>query len=255
MINPKELENDEKYFASKDYMSVSLYKQFLKCEVNALKGFGEPTSSMLVGSYVDAYVSGTLEEFKQEHPEIISSRGQSKGQLKSEFIKAKEICEYINNSTRLSQEFLSGDKQTVMTGAIKDVPFKIKMDSYSKGKAISDLKVMCSVTDTNGNYIDFISKYGYDIQLACYQEIVYQNTGEKLPCFICAVTKETPINSVIIYVPQNYLDIALYNVETNIEHFWSVYRGKTAPSGCGHCSACIKLKTEPEIISLADITQ
>lgn len=251
MINPIELSTDKLYFADTNYMSVSLFKKMNNCEVDGLVPFGEMTDSMMVGSYVDAYISGTLDEFKEEHPEIISTRGASKGELKVEFKLAEEICRYIDNDDRL-QQFLSGEKQTVMTGEIAGVPFKIKIDSYSPSIAINDLKIMRSVTNSYGDYYDFITPWGYDIQLACYQEIVYQNTGEKLPPFICAVTKESPINSVIVNIPQVVLDRALYKVEESIQHLYDVKMGKVEPIGCGKCKSCISQRKETPIISMED---
>lgn len=252
MINPTELSTDELYFADKHYMSVSAFKKLSKCELDGLTDWGSPSDSMLVGSYVDAFISGTIDKFKEDHPEIISSRGSSKGELKTEFKKADEICDYIVSNPRLSQ-FLSGEKQTIMTGEIAGVPFKIKMDSYSKGIAIVDLKVMASVTDKLGNPIDFITPWGYDIQLACYQEIVRQNTGELLPCFIVAVTKETPIDSLIVNIDQDFLYRALGKVETEIKHLYDVKMKVVEPVGCGVCSTCRLNRKDTRIIALSEI--
>ena len=207
---------------------------------------------MLIGSYVDAYIEGTLDIFKTEHPEIFSSRGTTKGELKEAYKNADLICKFIDNDPVFSK-FMSGEKQTIMTGEIAGVPFKIKMDSYSPHIAINDLKVMRTVTNNQGVYYDFVTLWGYDIQLACYQEIVRQNTGEQLPCFICAVTKEIPINSVIINIPQPFLDRALGVVQTEIWHLYDVKTGVVAPCGCGVCNTCIASKRETPIISLDDI--
>lgn len=243
----------DNYFEDTHFMSVSSYKLYKKCEKLGLQGFkSEPSKDMLIGSYVDAFVEGTLEKFKEGHPDIISSRGATKGELKAEFKQADEICDFISKDPVFSK-FMSGDKQVVMTGEIGGVPFKIKMDSYSKGIAINDLKVMRTVTDRFGNFYDFITPWGYDIQLACYQEIVRQNTGEQLPCFICAVTKENPINSVIVNIPQNILNIALYGVESNVEHFYRIKTGLELPNGCGTCSVCVAERKKTPIISLGDI--
>jgi len=141
MINPEFLNTDTKYHSDKTYMSTSLWKKFKKCEASALEPWGDPTESMLVGSYVDAYFTDDIEKFKEEHPEIISSRGKTKGQLKANFKQANEIITYIESNPRF-MKFLSGKKQVVMTGEIARVPFKIKIDSYSQGKAINDLKVI-----------------------------------------------------------------------------------------------------------------
>ena len=246
------LTNDT-YYDDTHYMSVSEYKRFLKCEESALLPYEEPTDSMLVGSYVDAFVEGTLDKFKSEHPEIISSQGKTKGQLKAQFKIADDICKKIE-SDKVFMQFMSGEKQTIMVGKIHGVDWKIKMDSYSPHIAINDLKVMMSITDKNGNYIDFIRKWGYDIQLACYQEIVYQNTGERLPVFICAVTKENPINSVIINIPQINLDFCLLDMKQPLERIMAIKRGELKPTRCEKCKHCISTRKETPIISLNDIS-
>ena len=67
--------------ANRRYFSVSLFKSFNGtwahhgCEFAAMKTLSgewtEPTNpAMMVGSYVDAYVEGTLDQFKRNHPEI-----------------------------------------------------------------------------------------------------------------------------------------------------------------------------------------
>jgi hypothetical protein len=248
-INQVELSTDESYFYVKHHMSCSSFKRFSKCEVEALSEWGEPSVAMKVGSYVDAFVSGTLDKFKELNPDIVSSRGSTKGELKAEYKQADLICDYIMKDRVISQ-FLSGEKQVVMTGEIEGVPTKIKMDSYSKGIAISDLKVMATVTDKNGSYINFISPYGYDIQCAIYQEICFQNTGERLPCYIVAVTKESPINSVVVQIPQEVLDRALYQVKSTIVDYYAVKMGNKEADGCGKCKACIERREDTPLISM-----
>lgn len=242
----------ENYYEPDEYMSVSYYKGFSSCELYGLKNKFEPSEAMMIGSYVDAFVEGTLDSFKEKNPEIVSSKGATKGELKACFKYADEICDYITKD-RVFSQFMSGQKQVIMTGEICGVPFKIKMDSYSPNIAINDLKVMRTVTDSKGNFYDFITPWGYDIQLACYQEIVFQNTGLRLPCYICAVTKESPINSVIINIPQLYLDRALYRVQENIQHIYEIKMEKVNPIGCGKCDICIAERSETPIISLLDL--
>lgn len=249
----------DNYYECTDYMSVSLFKKFQKCEVGGLVPFKNPTIPMLVGSHVDAYVEGTLEQFKKQHNYIAPSKAPAghnniltnKGELKAEFKLAEEICRFIDQDRRC-QQFLSGEKQTVMTGYIAGVPFKIKMDSYSPDKAITDLKILRTVTNNQGQFYDFIRPYGYDLQLGAYQEIVKQNTGKQLPCFICAISKENPINSVIVSIPQIVLDKAMYTITSNVEHYWDIYTGKKEPVGCGICEHCIMDRLETPIISMLD---
>ncbi len=245
---------NENYYEDDDYFSVSSFKKFMKCEVDALNGVYNTGKSeaMMVGSYVDSYVEGTLDEFIENNPEIYSTRGETKGKLKAQFKKANEVCEVIDNDETL-QYFLSGDKQTIMTGEIAGVPFKIKMDSYLPNVFISDLKVMHSIRNANGNYIDFIGEYGYTIQMAVYQEIVYQNTGLRLPCYIVALTKETHVDRLVIEIEQEYLNMALDIVKEHAPRLYDVKLGFQEPVGCGVCKSCRSLKKGTEIITYSEM--
>ena len=72
--------NNDNYYSQKAnqaYFSVSQVKDFLKCEAYAMaKIEGEwtepPSTAMLIGSYVDSYFEGTLEDFKARTPELFN---------------------------------------------------------------------------------------------------------------------------------------------------------------------------------------
>lgn len=241
------------YYEEKEHFSNSEFKRYYKCEFDGqLRIPIEVNTAMLIGSYVDAYVEETIDQFTIDHPEIFSTRGTTKGELKKDFQKADEICNYIDQN-KVFKQFMSGQKQTIMTGEIEGVPYKIKMDSYSPSIAINDLKVLASVTNKDGIFKDFITPWGYDFQLAGYQEIVRQKTGEKLPCYICAVTKEDPIDSVIVKIDQVYLDKALYKIQSLLPRYQEIKTGITQPESCGICKTCVANRTETPIISLEQI--
>lgn len=233
-------------------MSVSKFKRFQQCELQGMEEFGEPSEDMLIGSYVDSYVEGTLDNFIKNNPSIISSRGKTKGQLKIGFKKAEEICRFIDNDS-IIQDFISGEKQMVFTGEIANTPFKSKLDIYSKGIAINDLKILRSITDRSGNYYDFITQWRYDIQGAVYQELVYQNTGERLPFYLIVVTKENTINSAIVEIEQHRLDLALMEVKDYANHYYNVWKGLEGVNGCGKCNSCISSRLTTPIITMDDL--
>ena len=88
---------DTNYYQDTEYFSYSLYKKFIDCEAAAyaelIGEYRQPvTDAMLVGSYVDAVVR-SLEQFVSEHTEVISSKGPTKGQLKSSFKQADVMIE------------------------------------------------------------------------------------------------------------------------------------------------------------------
>ena len=250
--------------ANRQYMSVSQFKDFngtygkVACEFEAMEKLTgrwkpEPSTALLVGSYVDAYVEGTLDDFKSRNTDILTA----KGELKAPYKKAEEIIARIERD-KYFMKYLSGEKQTIMTAELFGCEWKIKMGSYIPGKVIVDLKVMASITDLKWvkdiGYLDFVRYWGYDLQGAIYQKIVEINTGKRLPFFIAAVTKEVEPDIRIIQVTQNYLDEALTVIESNIRRVLSVKNGEVEPDRCDLCDCCKHNRVLKAPISIMDLT-
>lgn len=220
--------------ANREYFSVSQYKDFMECEAMAMakiRGEYSPriTKALLVGSFVDAYFEGRLEEFIKENPEVFTL----KKELRSEFKKANEIISRIK-SDETFMRFMSGEKQKIMTFELFGVPWKMKMDSYLPGMCITDLKVV--------RKFNAIPYWRYDIQGAIYQEGVELTTGEKLPFYLAVATKERIPDIDIFQIPQPTLDLALREIEQNISHFSDVKSGAVIPHYCGTCDYCKEIK-------------
>lgn len=248
--------NSENYYSNevnKKYMSVSQFKSFAgtyaktACEAEALDKYLNPvyetSESLMVGSYIDAFYEGTLDKFKADHPEIISSRGATKGELKSEYKKADYIIKRTQEDD-LFKQFTSGEKQKLLTGNLFGVDWKIKPDFLFDDK-ITDLKIVKSIKDvfwSNGEPIDFIRYWGYDIQGAVYQAIVEQNTGKKLPFYIVAASKEPETDIEIIEIDQSYLDEALEYVRLKLPRVIALKNQTAEPHRCGYCNFCKRTK-------------
>ena len=254
-------EMDEKY------MSVSQYKAFAGaagmrgCEAKAMAKLhgeweDEISKSMLVGSYVDAYYEGTLDRFKVEHPELFTQ----KGTLKAEFIQADKIIERSLQDP-MFQGFMAGEKQKIMVGEMFGCKWKIKMDSYIPDKAIVDLKVMQQIFEDDRNepkmiwvrdlgYIDFVKWWGYDIQGAVYQEIVYQNTGKRLPFFIAALDRQKEPDMAIFHIDDQVLKDALSMVERNMPRILDIKAGMEDPDRCECCDYCRHTKVLKGVIDI-----
>ena len=253
-------ENYHTTTANSDYWSVSLFKAFDKCEASGLAMVRgeyeqEQTTSLLVGSYVDAYVSGTQTSFIEQHPEIFNSRT---GELKADYRKADELIRTIE-SQPLMVEYLTGEKQTIVSAELFDVPWKIKIDVHG-GNRIVDLK---TVKDFEPLYkegfgrVSWIEYWGYDIQGAIYQKIEQIASGrtEPLPFYIVAVTKEKVPDVAVIQIPQHVLDTALKVVESKIDRFDLVKHGDIEPNRCGKCDYCKRTKklAEPEVFEAVEM--
>lgn len=217
---------------ARKFWSVSQYKDFLTCEARAiavLRGEYTPpqTIPLLVGSYIDSYFDGTIEDFKKNNPLLYTL----KNELRAPFKHANTVIEKIKND-ELFLKFLSGEKQKIFIGNIAGIPWKIKIDSYIKNKCIVDLKTTYDVSK--------IAQFRYDFQGAVYQEIVFQNTGKRLP-FYLAVAEKKRIPVLDIYqITQDILDNALKEILDNIVHFNAVKNGEIMPTNCGKCEFCRK---------------
>ena len=257
--------------ANYEYMSASQLKAFIgtpgipACEERALADItGEhvrPESKALtIGSYVDVMLTGTEEEqheFRESHPEMISSRGPTKGQLKFEYrsvddMVARAFADADNGG--IFMKALTGERQKVVTGEICGHKFKGRIDVLGDG-FITDLKTVESVNKRyfNEGYYDFISWWGYDLQGAIYQELVYQSTGERLPFYIAALSKQTPCDIDLLQVPQDRLDEAMMRVtQDTLDRIAAIKNGEERPKRCGHCDWCrmTKVIRKPRILEV-----
>lgn len=245
------------------YMSASQWKAFRRCEAAAMAELrGEwgrkETTALLVGSYVDAYFSGELEQFKADHPEIFTKQKA----LRADFEKTHAICERLERD-ELARLLLSGKHQTIKTGKIAGVWYKTKSDSLLTarkveaickkfpqvrelvpfgGGMIVDLKCMKDFEDIwddeQHEKVHFAEYWGYDIQGAIYQKV----DGRMLPFVIVGATKEPEPNIEAMHIPDEDLAFALSEVETLSPRYAAIKRGEIAPEGCGKCAYCRSMK-------------
>lgn len=237
------LTNDNYYSrdANLEYMSVSQYKDFRKCEAMAMASLrGEwarpKTTALLVGSYIDSWFEGTLDEFCRNNPEIYKKDGS----LKSDFIQAEELIEFVKRD-QMFMDYMAGYKQEIITRKMFGTFWKIKIDSYHPGYKIVDLKVMRSIDRIMGK--SFVEHWGYDLQMAVYSAV----EGNNLETYLAVVTKENPPNKEIIHVPEWRRDELLTEIEKTMPRILAVKSGEVAPHRCGVCEYCraTKMLTEP----------
>ena len=245
--------------ANKAYWSASLFKAFDKCEASGLAQVNglyerEETDSLLIGSYVDAYFSGELDEFMGTHADRMYTK---KGELYAKYQHANDIIEHVLGQP-LMLEYLNGEHQTIFTAELFDVMWKIKTDVYVPGKRIVDLKCVKDfkpIYQDGFGYRSWIEYWGYDIQGAIYQKVVEIATGERLPFYLVAVTKEPIPDVAVIEIPQYVLDTALKVVESKIDRFDLVKMGEIEPNRCEKCEFCktTKILTAPSVFEPEEV--
>lgn len=267
----------ENYFSSENqmaYMGASQFKAFQKCEAAALaeiKGeYVRPSStSMLVGSYVDAHFEGTLHIFKAQHPELFKRDGG----LKSDYLHANDIISRME-SDRLYSLLMSGKKQVIKTGTIAGVPFKIKIDSLLDADtckqiasefpdaaaalgfcdgAIVDQKVMKDMepvwSSEDHCKLPFVESWGYDIQGAIYRAV----EGNMLPFVLAVGTKEDEPDLAALYIQDSDLAAKLAEIEDAAPRYQAIKEGKVSPRRCEHCAYCRMTKRLSGIINYKEL--
>lgn len=238
---------NENYYsleANQEYMSVSQYKDFQKCEAMAMATIrGEwvrpMTTALLVGSYIDAWFEGTLDEFKRTHPEIYKKTHRGDPMLKADFMEAEELIKFVQKD-EMFMRYMGGEKQVIKTAEFFGTKWKIKMDSYHPDKIV-DLKVMRSMERIMGQ--SFVTHWMYDLQMAIYAKV----EGRDLATYLAVVTKQDPPDKNIISIPRWRRMELLNEVEKDMPRVLALKRGEIPPTRCGVCEYCraTKVLTEP----------
>jgi hypothetical protein len=222
------------------------------------------STALLIGSYVDAYFAGELEQFTATHPELFKKNGE----LKAEYLHAETIIRKMESS-RLFSLLMSGRKQVIKTGLIAGIPFKIKIDSLLDSDicteiakefpaarpalglldgAIVDQKVVKDFlpiwSEEERQKIPFVEFWGYDLQGAIYQEI----DGRMLPFIIAAGTKEQTPDLGAFYIPDDDLRCKLAEVEDNAPRFHAIKQGRITPRRCEKCDYCKSTRDLTKIV-------
>lgn len=253
--------NNQNYFSKEmemKYCGSTQFKRFAECPAKAmamLKGewVEKKTTSQLIGSYVDAYFSGEIEEFKANNPEIFKRDGT----LKAEFIKAEDIIRRIKND-EMFLKYVSGDNQKIFTGEICGLPFKVKADSFFEDKNVCvDMKIVKDFeciwnprTNQKENFVDF---WKYTWQAAIYSEIIRQNTGKLPKFFIAAATKEEHSDLAILNISEQDLLINLEILKAMIPGIKNIKEGYSEPIRCECCDYCKETRKVSKIIDYRDL--
>ena len=254
--------------ANLNFVDCSTYKNFegtpgmKPCECKALaiaKGEYErpKTDALLVGSYVDAYFDGSLDEFIADNPEIFCKNGELKSQYKQAEIMIKRCLR-----DDLFMKYMKGDTQQIFTSEINGVPVRVKLDSFD-GKRITDLKTCKSISETYyardlGERLDFITYFGYIEQAYFYKKTLLNVTGKDYPFYICAVTKEKEDNIphpriAVIQVPDKVIWEKGKEIEMRLQKVWKLLQGEIKPIPCGTCSWCADNLPLDKVISMDEL--
>lgn len=267
-MNNTEILTVDNYYSqeiNQRYMSVSQLKGFMTCEAREMaKLSGEyipaDTTALLQGKLLETLLlePNKVEQFMGENPELFMKNGS----LKSDHRKVLEMVERAKKD-KIFMDFIGDDftsyYQHLVHGEIGGIEFKGLIDIYQPGVRIVDLKGVkdfAPIWDSNkGRKLNFISYWGYDMQLAVYQELLRQTTGEDLPVYIAGITKESVSDIGIFEIPQAHLDKKLAEVAELTQRFQLIKEGKVEAHRCESCDYCKATKELTGPIIFEDFIQ
>ena len=236
--------NEMNYFSHEaeiEYFSASQIKSFKKCEAATMAELTgmrlRPMSqALMVGQYVDAALTGDLDEWCGCHPEI----KKRDGTLKAEFMQASEMVGRANRD-ELFMNFLEGDHQVILKAPILGgYWFKAKLDVLGPDRIV-DLK---TVRDLKSQYlpgqgrVDFATAWDWPLQMAIYQKIYEEVEGVRLPCYLAVITKETPADIRIVQIEQERMDAEIAWLEQVMPRYEAIKNGVIDPERCEMCEWC-----------------
>lgn len=238
------------------YMSFSVFKDFEKCEAATLaklKGDWEPTSNpepLLVGNYVHSYFESpeAHQEFVEANKsEMISTRGKTKGQLKSSYKVADDMIKALSEDDFFNYVYMPGEKEVIVTGELFGHQWKGKIDSLCLDRGyFCDLKTVDDFHKGHWNpelrqKVNFVEDRGYHMQAAIYQELIRQTFDVDCQPYIFGVSKQPIPDKIAISFDgdgQFLMQSALEKISNEQDHFWRVLMGKEPPKACGKCEYC-----------------
>lgn len=253
------------------YMSFSVFRDFEQCEAATLaklKGDWEPTSNpepLLVGNYVHSYFESpeAHQEFVEANKsEMLSSRGKTKGQLKSSYKVADDMIKALSEDDFFNYVYAPGDKEVIVTGELFGHQWKGKIDSLCLDRGyFCDLK---TVDDFHKGHWDpvlrqktnFVEDRGYHMQMAIYQELIKQTFGIDCQPYIFGVSKQVPPDKIAISFDgdgQFLMNQALEKIKNDQDRFWQVLMGEEKPKACGKCDYCRQGKQLAGFTEVSDI--
>ena len=233
------------------YMSNSQFGMFQKCPAKAVAVLNGDwtytrTHDMLVGQYVDTALTtpDKLEKWKADHPEIISSKGPTKGQLLAKFRDADQVIEKIE-STPQALAMLQGpsvQNQVVLTGEIHGAEWSCMVDAIDvQAGIITDLKVMKDFKDMwrDSTKMPWYQWWGYWRQMTIYTELARQTYGKDFRFRLLAATKQSPPDLECIWLDgAGAVKSELRVIESELPYYLKCKAGEVEPHLCGHCDYC-----------------
>ena len=262
-------------------MDVSSFKPFLQCEAAALAQYrneykpSKPSglNPLIFGNFIHSYF-----ESKESHksflqkPDVIDEmhthkkNGEVTTRLKQAYSEkglANRMIKTLEDEPLFNDLYMPGDKEIIVTGEINGFAWKGKIDSLNLERGyFCDLK---TVDDFSKKHwvegkrypVNFAEQRGYYMQIALYQELIYQNYNKWLQPFIFAVSKQdVPDHDLYDFDTDEIREILDEQIETikdKQQRVFDVIKGNVIPNRYEQCEYCRATKKLTGSTHITDI--
>lgn len=239
--------------ADRRLMSVSQYKDFIKCEASTMAKLNGTYERPSVQAFLEGNFLHSWAESPQEHEKFIKDNWEllhtTRGK-KELYAVYKKIQLNVIPNLEADEKFMKiineCEKEKIIRAKFLGIEWKARIDLYNADKKyFVDLKYINNLFKAFFNkeketYVNFVENYGYDIQMNVYAELDKRKHHRKelFNPYILAVSKEeNPTKMLIGNMLQNHDEI-VEKIKVNLERINLVKAGTEEPKGCGRCDYC-----------------
>lgn len=239
--------------ARQRWFSSSDIKAAKRCEAGWLAEYRGKTprpqsSAFLFGHVFEAALTLPATEWVAwlgSHQEVRSSRGPTKGLLRSEFAPAVEMASAVRRSPYLRGVVQRSKKQVILTGTLHGLPMRVMMDLLDRDGSIYDIKSTRDfrpIYDANREeYIDWWAYWNYPMQLYIYREIARQN-GVNVPRVGLIAASKVDCDVQALTFGQEVMEAAAADVDYTMQRMRAILAGEEEPQSCERCPWCLRHK-------------
>ena len=247
------------------YMSVSLFKDFMKCEAATmarLNGHGLVDTNetpLLVGNWVHSAVESEAahEAFKKGAGAKLLTKA---GNLRSDFKVADLMIKRLK-----SDDFFNwiwqGERESIVTGELFGTMWKGKIDCLDvENGRFFDLKTTADPrkmiwSNRHGGRVLWVTAYGYLLQMSIYKHLLEQMYGKSFDAYIIAVSKSDHPALRTIDLSQEYGRFQVEDdyVKKHLPRILAIENGEIAPTMCNNCNWCFDHQLGQNTVTIDDL--
>ena len=136
------------------YMSVSIFKDFMKCEAATLAMLKEDwqpnrdNTALLVGNWLHSFFESqeAHDNFKSDNAKFLYKYGKPEKGIKSQYKQADSMISVLEHDEAFTNVYEPGQKEVIVTGEIDGYPWKGKIDSLVLDRGyFCDLKTTADI--------------------------------------------------------------------------------------------------------------